>query len=165
MGAFVRCWRCDKPFRPTWRNERLCSSECARERRFDARPGETACLACGTPLHPRLRVDSRFCSAKCRQRVFRYLTNEKHFESVRELVADDYRELDEAWRRARKADPVGYARTRLADRLRDEQKRIGAIFDRRDHRECEHCANRAPMRRGQRYCSTRCRVAAHRLPR
>jgi hypothetical protein len=86
----------------------------------------------------------------------------RRFESARELVADDMRELREAWRRAEKADPIGYARTPLANRLRDEMRRIDAIFDRRDHRKCEHCGKRVPMRRSQKYCSTRCRVAAYR---
>lgn len=109
-----------------------------------------------------MRADARFCSTKCRQRVFRRTATERHFEATRELIADDMRELQEAWRRALKADPARYAHTPLASRLRDEQRRIRAVFERRDHRECEMCGTRIPMRKGQRYCSTRCRVAAYR---
>ena len=82
--------------------------------------------------------------------------------SVRELVAEDFRELDEAWRRARRANPLGYARTPLADGLREETQRIHAVFDRREHRACAHCGTRVSMRKNQRYCSARCRVNAHR---
>lgn len=160
MGAFVRCWRCDQPFK-SWRNERLCSAYCARQLRSDLARGR-ACLVCGTPIAPHRRVDTRFCSGKCRQRAIRFLAIQRHFESVRNFVADDMRELREAWRRAEKANPLGYARTPLANRLRDEQQRIHALVYRRDYRECGQCGASAPMRMGQRYCSTRCRVAAHR---
>ena len=165
MGALVRCWRCDKPFRPSWEDERVCSPECAREWRSEQWQRGRTCLACGRPINPQRRADARFCSAKCRERVHRRLANERHVESVRELVADDFRELHEAWRRARKANPSGYTRTPLADRLREEQQRIHAIFDRRDHRSCDHCGKRIAMRKGQRYCSNRCRVAAFRVRR
>jgi predicted nucleic acid-binding Zn ribbon protein len=161
LGALVRCWSCDTAFRP-WDDERVCSRECGRQlRRARARPGR-ACVTCGTPIHPRRRVDARFCSSKCYQRAFRYVANKRNFESVRELVADDMRELKEAWRWAEKANPSGYAETPQADRLRDDMRRVDALLDRRDYRSCEHCGTRVAMRRGQRYCSTRCRVAAHR---
>ena len=163
MGAFVRCWLCDTPFSPGWRDERLCSPECAREYRRRAWAGrERACLVCTRSISPQARADARFCSAKCRQRAFRYLASKRHFEATRELVADDQRELSEAWRRVRKASPFDYANTPQANMLRDEGRRIEALFHRRDHRGCEHCGKRVPMRKSQRYCSTRCRVAAHR---
>jgi predicted nucleic acid-binding Zn ribbon protein len=163
----VRCWRCNTAFTPSWRRgERLCSRECAedwrRASRRAVRQRGAACLVCATPLNPQARADARFCSARCRQRAFRYLAKKRHFETTRELVAGDMRELEEAWRRARKAKPFGYANTPLADQLGDEMRRIESLFDRRDHRACEHCRTRVPMRRGQKYCSTRCRVAAHR---
>jgi hypothetical protein len=82
---------------------------------------------------------------------------------MRELLADDFREVREAWRRARKADPSGYATTPFADQIRDEQRRLRALFAGRDHRACERCGDRVEMRQGQKYCSARCRAAAHRL--
>ena len=167
MGALRRCWRCDAPFRPSWRDEPICSRECANECRRAwyapvRRRRERPCAACARPINPEARADARFCSDKCRQRVFRHVTNTEHFESVRELVADDFRELHEAWRRARKANPWGYADTPVADRLREETQRIHAVFDRREHRACAQCGTRVSMRKSQRYCSARCRVNAHR---
>lgn len=161
MGALVRCWRCDTQFRPTWRDERLCSAECLRELRTAVRRGR-ACHACGRDLHPRVRADALFCSARCRQRVVRRIAIERHHAFVRELVAEDRRELREAWRRAQKTDPWGYARTRLADRLRIEEDRISALHEKREFRLCEHCEKPLAMRKSQKYCSGRCRVAAHR---
>jgi predicted nucleic acid-binding Zn ribbon protein len=143
-------------------NEPLCSRACARELRLAVRARSRACLVCGVPLHPARRADIRFCSPRCRQRAFRYMSAKRRFEHMRELVADDLREIKEAWRRARRADPSGYTRTPLADQIRQEQRRILAMFAGRDHRACGQCGDRLEMRRGQKYCSTRCRVAAHR---
>ena len=161
MGALVRCWRCDTPFQPGWRDERVCSAECAHEIRTAVRRGR-ACHACGRHLHPQVRADAYSCSARCRQRVVRRLAIDKHHALVREHVADDRRELDEAWRRAQRADPSGYGQTRLAGRLRIEQRRISAMHEKRGFRACENCKKPVAMRRSQKYCSTRCRVAAHR---
>lgn len=61
---------------------------------------------------------------------------------MRALLADDLREIREAWRGAQKADPDGYARTPFAGQIRDEQRRVRAIFAGRDHRACEHCGDR-----------------------
>jgi len=94
--------------------------------------------------------------------VFRLVAKQRYFESVRAEVADDYREVREAWRRAEKQDPHNYARRPVADKIRQEQRRIRAIFDQRDFRPCEHCGEMREMRKGQLYCSARCRVAAHR---
>ena len=44
-----------------------------------------ACPSCGKDNE----ADARFCSDKCRQRVFRRMAVRKQFESVREMVADD----------------------------------------------------------------------------
>jgi hypothetical protein len=167
MGALRRCWRCDEPFRPSYRDEPICSRECAKEWRRAwyapmRRRRERPCVACARPINPQARADARFCSAKCRQRVFRHVRNTEHFEATRELVADDFRELDEAWRRARKSNRCGYADTPLADRLREEMQRIEAAFDRRDYRACAQCGTHVSMRKSQRYCSASCRVKAHR---
>ena len=162
MGAFVRCLRCDKQFRPTsWRRERLCSTRCLRELRAALRRGRV-CQACGNALDPWTRADTRFCSARCRQRVARYLAAESYREFIRDLVAEDLREHREAWRHMRRSNPEGYAKSRQAKQLRTEEHRMMATYRKRDFRVCENCERPVAMRGGQRYCSTRCRVAAHR---
>jgi hypothetical protein len=50
----------------------------------------------------------------------------------------------------------------MADKIRDEQRRIRAMFVGRAHRPCEQCGHRVEMRQGQKFCSTYCRVSAHR---
>jgi hypothetical protein len=84
---------------------------------------------------------------------------------MRSMLGGDLREIREAWRRARKANPIGYARTPMADKIREEQRRVRAIFTGRAHRACARCGKRVEMRQGQKFCSTRCRVAAHRAAR
>lgn len=161
MGALARCWRCEKPFRP-FDDERVCSSECSRELRLAHRRKGRICLTCATPIHPRKRADALFCSPRCYQRALRVVAKRREFESLRELVRDDMREIREGWRWAEKSNPSGYHGTPVGHQLTEEMLRIEALFDRRERSNCEHCGRRTTMRKGQKYCSTRCRVAAHR---
>jgi hypothetical protein len=93
--------------------------------------------------------------------MFRHLVAQRHRELVRDQLRDDQRETREAWDLVEKANPSGYRQTPVAKQILREQRRITDVFYGRD-RECQHCSTRADMRRGQKYCSTRCRVAAHR---
>lgn len=97
-----------------------------------------------------------------RQRVVRRVAIDRRDESIHDVVADEVREIREAWRHAEKADPQGYPTTPVAERLRIAQRRISAIHENRDFRVCENCEKPVAMRKSQKYCSTRCGVAAHR---
>jgi hypothetical protein len=120
------------------------------------------CLTCATPIHPRKRADALFCSPRCYQRALRVVAKRREFESLRELVRDDMREIREGWRWAEKSNPSGYHGTPVGHQLTEEMLRIEALFDRRERSNCEHCGRRTTMRKSRKYCSTRCRVAAHR---
>lgn len=161
IGTYPRCWRCGRRMDPGLWDARLCSTACARQRSWGIRRGR-ACLACGSSLDPLARADTRFCSTKCRQRVFRRLLIDKREALAHEAIDDDRRELKEAWNRARRADPLHYPATPFADVLRAEGQRLSAVFYGRHFRACEDCEKEVEMRSGQKYCSTRCRVAAHR---
>ena len=164
MGAYARCWTCDSGFRPGWRNERFCSWECKEQRRRAVSSrGARTCFVCGRVLAADKRADSRYCSDKCKRRLYRRVRMDERFKDVRELVMDDIRQSKEAWRRLERASPVHYTDTPMAAVLRSEDQRVMAVFEGRAVRECASCGAVNRMRRGQRYCSSRCRVAAYRL--
>src|SRR5947207_7563621 len=143
MGAFVRCWRCDRPFEPPQGGEPLCSRECARElRRARAQRGRRCCWACGKLILPQRRSDARFCSNKCYQRHYRWEQKreerESRVEAVRHSIVDDMREVHEALRWETGAKPSGY--TPQGVRLRQELRHLDGVMRRgryggRDYRE------------------------------
>jgi predicted nucleic acid-binding Zn ribbon protein len=163
MGVFVRCWRCDAAFEPLQGDERVCSPKCGRD--LDRALARTArlCRACGKPIPPQKRVDARFCSGKCYQRQYRWKDRERRVEDLRKSVVDHELAVLEGLERESRLSRY----TPQGVRLHKELRRVDAVLGRRhwggrDYRECEHCGMGFPMRRDQRYCSARCRVAAHR---
>jgi hypothetical protein len=164
VGAFARCWICDRGYRSwSWNDDVFCSRECAKQWRRAPTSYGRVCVVCRKYLDPAKRTDAAFCSERCKRRSYRRAAAHKRFELVKELVSDDLREQKEAWRRLRRANPENYARTPMAARLRRERLEVLRWLEGKAVRQCEQCGAPKLMRRGQRYCSGRCRVAAHRL--
>jgi CRISPR/Cas system-associated endonuclease Cas1 len=88
-----------------------------------------ACFVCRTCLDPGMRIDSVYCSEKCKCRAYRFVAEKKRFELVKELVRRDVREQIEAWRRLERANPENYTRTLMAARLRLEHLKVDAVFE------------------------------------
>jgi hypothetical protein len=96
------------------------------------------CKHCGRPFRAKRR-DARYCSGRCRVTAHRYPPEPKTAEesAARESLRELGRMLDAIDRK--------YAPTRLLAYT------------------CEHCGGTfTPRRRDARFCSGRCRVAAHR---
>jgi hypothetical protein len=118
---------------------------------------------CGIYLDPRKRIDAVYCSDKCRCRHYRRRDARRRLDGAIDLVRPRIDEQKEAWRRMERANPKGWADTPMADSLRREHLEVLRVLEGKAVRECEQCGAPRLMRRGQRYCSGRCRVAAHRL--
>jgi endogenous inhibitor of DNA gyrase (YacG/DUF329 family) len=168
MRGIVRCWWCDTPFRSGflrdgWRNPHACSVACSLRLHGALQRQAKTCLTCGKTMHPSKRADAQYCSAKCYQRAYRVASKERYFENLRDVTADARREIREARRRARRLDAdYDYRDTGVGRQIWNEAQHIHATFEGGEARDCEKCGRRVVMRRGQRFCSTRCRVASHR---
>jgi len=143
----------------------FCSRECAARWRRSPPPGVRVCQVCRAHLDPSKRVDAVCCSDKCKGRLNRRVDADERFELLKGLVGPKLRDQVEAWRRLERANPENYMDTPMAARLRREQLEADAVLKGTAVRGCEHCGALKLMRRSQRYCSGRCRVAAHRLRR